>query len=51
MKLPNFIFVFDDVTCDKQDAIRDFLMTFRHADVDCFYLCQTYAKIPKHLTR
>jgi len=21
----------------------------RHADVDCFYLCQTYAKISKHL--
>jgi len=20
----------------------------RHTDVDCFYLCQTYAKIPKH---
>ena len=23
----------------------------RHADVDCFYLCQMYAKIPKHLIR
>ncbi|KYM94640.1 hypothetical protein ALC62_14727 [Cyphomyrmex costatus] len=23
----------------------------RHANVDCFYLCQTYAKIPKHLIR
>ena len=23
----------------------------RYADVDCFYLCQTYAKIPKHLIR
>jgi len=23
----------------------------RHVDVDSFYLCQTYAKIPKHLIR
>jgi len=23
----------------------------RHADVDCFYLCQTYTKISKHLIR
>jgi len=23
----------------------------RHVNVDCFYLCQTYAKIPKHLIR
>jgi len=23
----------------------------RHADVDCFYLCQTYARIYKHLIR
>jgi len=22
-----------------------------HANVDCFYLCQTYARIPKHLIR
>ena len=23
----------------------------RHSNVDCFYLCQTYAKIPKYLIR
>ncbi|KYM98109.1 hypothetical protein ALC62_11191 [Cyphomyrmex costatus] len=58
--LPNSIFVFDDVACDKQDAIREYFTmgrhhtlhnTGRHADVDCFYLCQTYAKIPKYLIR
>ena len=37
------------MTCDKQDAIREYFAMSRHADVDCFYLCQTYAKIPKHL--
>ena len=49
--LPNSIFIFDDVTCDKQDTIREYFAMGRHASVDCFYLCQTYAKIPKHLIR
>jgi len=47
--LSNSIFIFDDVICDKQDAIRKYFAIRRHTDVDCFYLCQTYAKIPKHL--
>ena len=47
--LPNSIFIFDDITCDKQDTIREYFAMDWHADVDCFYLCQTYAKIPKHL--
>lgn len=49
--LPNSIFIFDDVACDKQNAIRDYFSMGRHFDIDCFYLCQTYAKIPKHLIR
>ncbi|KYN08180.1 hypothetical protein ALC62_00835 [Cyphomyrmex costatus] len=49
--LPNSIFVFDDVACDKQNTIREYFARDRHASVDCFYLCQTYAKIPKHLIR
>jgi len=49
--LPNSIFIFDDVACDKQDVIREYFSMGRHADVDSFYLCQTYAKIPKHLIR
>ena len=32
--LRNSIFVFDDLACDKQDAIREFVIG-RHADVDC----------------
>ena len=47
----NYIFVFDDVVCDKQDAIKEYFVIGRHADIDCFYLCQTYAKISKHLIR
>ena len=49
--LPNSIFIFDDVVCDKQDTIREYFSMGRHSMVDCFYLCQTYARIPKHLIR
>ena len=48
---PNSIVAFDDVACDKQDNIRAFFSMGRHRLIDCFYLCQTYARIPKHLIR
>lgn len=48
---PNSVMIFDDVSCEKQDNIRAFFCMGRHQDVDCFYLCQTYARIPKHLIR
>lgn len=47
----NSIFIFDDVACDKQDVIRDYFSLGRHSLVDCFYLCQTYTRIPKQLIR
>ena len=47
----NSIFIFDDVACDKQDAVREYFSMGHHANVDYFYLCQTYARIPKHLIR
>lgn len=48
---PNSVFIFDDVACDKQDTIREYFSMGRHFSIDSFYLCQTYAKIPKHLIR
>lgn len=48
---PNSIFIFDDVACDNQDVIREYFSMGRHNHIDSFYLCQTYAKIPKHLLR
>lgn len=48
---PNSVFIFDDVACDKQDKIRSYFCMGRHRLVDCFYLCQTYTRIPKHLIR
>lgn len=48
---PNSIFIFDDVICGKQDNIRNYFCMGRHKNVDCFYLSQSYAHIPKHLIR
>jgi len=49
--LPNSIKIFDDIACEKQDNVRAFFRMGRHKDVDCFYLCQSYAAVPKHLVR
>lgn len=45
------VMIFDDVACEKQDNIRNYFTMGRHRDVDTFYLCQTYSRIPKHLVR
>lgn len=49
--IPNSLFIFDDVSCDNQDVIREYFSMGRHNAIDTFYLSQTYAKIPKHLIR
>jgi len=48
---PESVILFDDVACEKQDHIRNYFCMGRHKHVDCFYLCQTYTRIPKHLVR
>lgn len=48
---PNSIMIFDDVACDKQNNIKNYFSMGRHKNVDSFYLCQTYTRIPKHLLR
>lgn len=48
---PNSIMVFDDVACDSQDQMRAYFSMGRHRSIDCFYLCQTYSRIPKQLLR
>lgn len=49
--LPNSIMIFDDIACEKQDSLKAFFCMGRHKNVDSFYLCQSYAQIPKHLVR
>lgn len=47
----NSIMIFDDVACEKQNNIRAYFCMGRHRNIDSFYLCQTYTRIPKHLIR
>nr|DAC81336.1 TPA_asm: FtsK [Megastigmus wasp adintovirus] len=47
----NSIMIFDDIACEKQDNVKAFYCMGRHKCVDCFYLCQSYAQVPKHLVR
>lgn len=47
----NSIMIFDDVACENQNNIRSYFCMGRHKDIDSFYLCQTYTRIPKHLVR
>lgn len=49
--LPNSIMIFDDVACENQVNIRNYFAMGRHRQIDCFYLSQTYSKIPKQLLR
>lgn len=45
------VIVFDDVALEDQDTIRQYFAMGRHRGLDCFYLCQTYSRIPKQLVR
>lgn len=47
----NSIFIFDDITCENQNKIREYYSMCRHKDIDAAYLCQTYSKVPKQLIR
>lgn len=47
----NSVIIFDDVACDKQDVMRSYFSMGRHKNIDCFYLGQSYTRIPKHLIR
>lgn len=43
----NSIAIFDDVLTENQDKIATFFMRGRHRNISCFYLAQSYTKIPK----
>nr|DAC81440.1 TPA_asm: FtsK [Spodoptera moth adintovirus 1] len=48
---PDSVIIFDDVACENQNNMRDYFAMGRHKYIDCFYLNQTYSKIPKQLIR
>jgi hypothetical protein len=43
--------VFDDVMLEKQTPIEPYFSQGRHGNADCFYLCQSYFRIPKQCIR
>ena len=45
------VFIFDDVSCENQNIIRNYFSMGRHYDIDSIYIGQTYSKIPKQLIR
>lgn len=49
--LRHTIMIFDDVICENQNNIRNYFTMGRHKQIDCFYLSQTYSKVPKQLIR
>lgn len=49
--LPHSIFVFDDLAGSCHRPIMQYFSYARHFNVDCFYLGQTYSRVPKHLIR
>lgn len=49
--LPHSIMIFDDISCEKQDCLKAYFCMGRHNNADSFYLCQSYAQVPKHLVR
>lgn len=48
---PYSIMIFDDVSCERQNNIRNYFTMGRHNNIDTFYLCQTYSRVPKQLVR
>ena len=47
----NSIVVFDDFILENQNNIREYFTRGRHKELNCFYLSQTYSKVPKQLVR
>lgn len=48
---PDSVIVFDDIAGEKHEEIARYFCMGRHKKIDCFYLGQTYTRIPKQLLR
>ncbi len=48
---PDSVVIFDDVASENQELMRQYFARGRHYGLDTFYLCQSYARVPKHLIR
>lgn len=47
----NSVFIFDDISCEKQNNIKNYFTLGRHNQIDTFYISQTYTTVPKQLIR
>ena len=47
----NSVVIFDDFSLENQDKVREYYTRGRHKGIECFYLAQTYSKVPKQLVR
>ena len=45
------LMIFDDLILEKQNKCEKYYVRGRHSNVDCFYLCQNYFKLPRQTIR
>ena len=45
------LMVFADLLLEKQNTYESYYVRGRHSNVDCFYLAQTYFKLPRQTIR
>ena len=45
------LMIFDDLMLSKQNKCEDYYVRGRHSNVDCFYLCQNYFRLPRQTIR
>jgi len=45
------VIIFDDILTDPQENIATYYLRGRHYNISCFYLAQTYSKVPKQCIR
>ena len=45
------VIIFDDISLEKQNPVKEFFALGRHKDVDSFYLAQSFSQIGKFLIR
>ena len=48
---PYSVIIFDDILTDPQENIATYYLRGRHYNISCFYLAQTYSKVPKQCIR
>ena len=48
---PYSVIIFDDILTDPQENIATYFLRGRHYNISCFYLAQTYSKVPKQCIR